>query len=239
MTSFTLNLQGFKPFVGELQEESIERQFYRVPHDVERYNYNTGDLRYRTDGSRGPVRQVVIDRNKAEPEVYRLNPDIHVILDCTRQWLWRNLNSKLSDKKWSTLLGNGLAWTNGTGFPSHYNCVTGEEPDKAFPRFDQMRVCGGAILTGYEKDGLLYIESMSNIGSPLSTGEVLDRFWLWYWGTSVSPDGSIQKIPRLGIDGFYYPVIIPIFTSVQATLPLNELHKLPIGEPIPDTISIS
>jgi hypothetical protein len=216
-----------------LNTKEQPKQFYRVPHDIERVNYNDGRLEY-TGRRGGPVRTTVIEKGVAQPEVYRIDPDIHVILDCECQWLWRTQNPKLSDRKWSTLLGNGLAWTNNTGFPGHYNCITGEDIGTPFPRFDQQRVCGGAILTGYEQNGLLYIDSIRNTQVP-TTEDVLSKPWLWYWGTSINPRGEINIITRTGIDEKQYGVVIPNITSTQATLPLDQLHKLPleIGLPSP------
>jgi hypothetical protein len=179
------------------------------------------------------VRQVVLNTGDPMPEVYRLNPDHHTILNCAFQWLWRNINPDLSDKRWSALLGNRLAWTNNTGFPGHVNCVLGEEMSKSFPRFDQPRACGGAILTGTERSGLLHIESMLTFQPVMSAADVLADPTKWYWGTSVNPKGEVNLIMRLGIDGQNYPVRVPLLSAQPVFLPLVELHKLPIGEPLP------
>lgn len=209
-------------------------QYYRVPHDIERKNWNTKDFLYMGDGYRdGPVRQPVINADDSLPEVYRLDPDIHVILDCAWQRLWRDLNPMLSDRRWSSLLGNALAWTNNTGFPGKRNCITGEDSDEQFPRFDQQRTCGGAIHTGIERSGMLLIDSMLVDNRVPTVEEVLDNPSFWYWGTSINPHGKINLIPRLGIDGNYYPVRVPNVTKTQVFLPLNELHKLPLGSEIP------
>src|SRR3990167_7691535 len=79
------------------------RKFWRVKHDPERP---------------GCVRQIVLDKG-TRPEVYRFSPDHATVLNCTWQKLWKDLNPALSGEKWSSLLGNALAWTNNTGFPGH------------------------------------------------------------------------------------------------------------------------
>jgi hypothetical protein len=226
--------------VAEYKPPMVD-QLYRVPHDVERMNVNKDDYRYRTDGSRGDAR-VVLDENavpikKPFPEVYRCQPQHHIILDCAWQKLWRQLNPILSVEKWSTLLGNKLAWTNGTGFPGHRNCLTGADKEKDFPRFDQPRVCGGALLKGVEINDRLKIEGMS-MTKPVPSAEwVIDNGW-YYYGTSVNPAGEVGMIKRMGTDGENHPVLIPIIMNWQIYLPLDELHKLDMGRPIPGPTEI-
>jgi hypothetical protein len=215
-----------------IDKKEQPKQFYRVPHDIERFDWNSKDFRYGGDGYvEGPVRNPATV--EPQPEVYRYDPDHHVVLDCGWQLLWRNLNPKLSALKWSKLLGNGLAWCNGSGFPGHHNCILHEEVTQDYPRFDQARTCGGAILTGEERDGLLYIETLKISQSIPSVEEVMSKPWLWYWGTSINPEGNIRIITREGMNGSLYGVIIPNLTEKQVTLPLNELDKLPLGQELP------
>lgn len=157
--------------VPETPVVNIQRQFYRIPWDTERYDYNSDPQRLGyTGGSGGSVRQVVLDRGEAMPAVFRFNPDYHAVLNCACQKLWRELNPKLSVSKWATLLGNGLAWTNGSGFPGHYNCLTGADKGETLPRFDQMRICAGAIITGKENRGYLEIETIRPESLPDTSG---------------------------------------------------------------------
>lgn len=212
------------------------RKSFRVPRDVERMDADKGDFRVRTDGSLGKPRKVLDENgNPIEnpfPEVYRVYPWHHVILNCAFQTLWRELNPKLSSKRWSTLLGNKLAWTNNTGFPGKYNCITGEDKPKGepkpsdFPRFDQARLCANAIVTGTEEGDVLWLDTMLTTQPAMRAEEVLRIRHYWYYGTSVNPQGETNYITRLGIDGGYHRVIIPILTSQRVYLPLNELIKL-------------
>ena len=201
-------------------------KIFRVPRDIERMNYNTGDWRVRTDGTRGPVRTTVIEKGKAQPEVYRVYPLHHVILDFSFQKLWRELNPMLSDDKWSTLLGNELFLTNNTGFPGHYNCITGEYKGSPFPRFDQPRLCSNAIVTGIESDGELWLDTMLTANPGKKAFEVMKIKHYWFYGTSVNTRGETNYITRLGVDGQRHKVIIPVVTSQRVHIPLNELIAL-------------
>jgi hypothetical protein len=224
--------------------------YFRCPHDVERVNWNAKDYRYRGnvdaykgDLTGGEPRKIYsgdgVQIMKAFPEVYRLKPDHHTVLDCYWQGIWRDLNPMLSDGKWSTLLGNSLAWTNGTGFPDHRNCITGEEPDAPFPRFDAPRACGGAIFKAKRiENGMAWIETLLVTDKSRTASEILASRHLWFWGTSVNPSGEIGLIRRLGIDGSYHPVRVPLVTTIAVYLPLAELHALADG-PLPDATWLS
>lgn len=208
-------------------------KYYRVPRDIERVDWNAKDLRYRgnvpeyaNDLYGGSARQVTIDYNKPYPEVYRLKPDHHTILDCYWQRVWRELNPMLSDSKWSSLLGDALAWTNNTGFPGHYNCITGEEKGTQFPRFDAPRLCSNAIVTGVEKDNRLYLDTMLVSNQTMNAHKVINIKHYWYYGTSVNVKGETNYITRLGIDGARHKVIIPVLTSQPVYVLLNELIKM-------------
>jgi hypothetical protein len=224
-------------------------QYYRVVHDVERVDWNAKDLRYRgnVDAYKGdltggeprkiygidPATGLPVRILKPFPEVYRLKIDHQTIINCAWQHLWRALNPNLDNGKWSTLLGNKLAWTNGTGFPGHWNCITGEDAGLPLPRFDAPRICGGAVVTGRVEGSRLWIDTMLVNNPPPAPADALS-----YFGTSVSPDGSVNLIKRFGIDGSYRPVRVPLVTTIAVYLPLAELHALADG-PLPDATWLS
>lgn len=203
-------------------------QWYRVPHDIERMDWKEGDLRYRTDGSRGKARSI---GKIPYPEVYRLYPDQRTELNCYWQQIWKDINPLLSANRWSSLLGSQRAWNNNTGFPERFNCITGYGQTDEYPEFDAPRVCGGAMLIGKEVGDRLYIETMSVEDQSYTALEVMRNRHLWYWGTSTTSDGKIGIIERMGNDGEYHAVLIPLITEKPVWLPLNELHKWPIGRP--------
>lgn len=227
MVQLTLTeTQSLKVFSdGSIFVESQPKVRFRVPHDTERVNWNLGKLDY-FDGN-GVVRSPVTEGGEPLPEVYRVLPFHHVVLDCHWQNVWRDLNPMLSPKRFCTLFGNRLAWCNGSGFPGHRNCILNEEVNLSFPRFDQARLQGGAIVSGETRDGKVYIES-ALISQKISVEELVERK-LWYYATSINPRGQINYITRLGVDGKYHPVKIPNLTSVPIYLPASHLHKLPEG----------
>jgi hypothetical protein len=225
-------------------------QHFRVPHDVERVDWNAKDYRYRgnVDAYKGdltggeprkiygidPATGLPVRILKPFPEVYRLKIDHQTIINCAWQHLWRALNPNLDNGKWSTLLGNKLAWTNGTGFPGHWNCITGEDAGLPLPRFDAPRICGGAIVTGHVEGSRLWIDTML-VNNPVPpAGDALS-----YFGTSVNPQGEINLIQRLGLDGRYYPVRVPLVTTIAVYLPVAELHALADNAPLPDATWLS
>lgn len=213
--------------------------YWYVPHDVKRVNWNAKDYTYRTDGSLGVPRRVyIVDPVTGQselsslpyPEVYRVQPDHHTIVDCYWQRIWKDLNPDLDDKKWSTLMGSGLAWMNNTGSPPNRNCLTGENATEPFPRFDIPRTMGGAIHRGRQFGNTVYLESLNVSTRDLTANDVLSRWWLWHWAVSVNSKGEVNYITRIGKDGARYPVRVPFITTVQVSLPADQLLKLGPGQ---------
>lgn len=222
----TLQTENQKTYLTEIQEPV---QLYRKPHDIEIYSYDSGDWRYGGAGYRSGRRRSAAALNPM-PEVYRLEPDHVTLLNCDCQRLWWELNPELSARTQSTLLDNGLAFCNhGTGFPYRHNCLTGEHPELKDPAFDAPRDCGGALHKGIEQDGYLMIESILTT-KPIPAGrDVIDKPWLWYWMTSVRPDGGINIVRRTSLTGALVPVKIPLITNQPVKIRLDFLDKLPIG----------
>jgi hypothetical protein len=99
------------------------RQYWRVNHDVYNWRDNL-------------------------PEVFRIYPFHHVVINEPRQWLLRNCNPRLTRIQIRKLYDNHLAFTNGTGMPDGADYVNRIDIGNRDPRFDQARVCGGAIVSG-------------------------------------------------------------------------------------------
>ncbi len=188
-------------------DKFVARQFYRVNHDTTMWRAGL-------------------------PEVFRLEPDIHVILTEPVQRLWRALNPHLTDEQWTLCLGNTLEFTNGTGFPGRHNYITGADADKEDPKFDQTRICGGATICGAVSEGNLIIQAI-DVRFPLPPVEyVRKRRWLWYEAVNI----DVQK----GTDGVFRPVIrplkgawgkkvyVPLLSSRLMTYPLQYLTKIPL-----------
>lgn len=212
-----------------------ETTYYRIPHDVERVKmYVTdgedADYRYRGDSS-GKVRRVVVETGEPRPEVYRAFPDHQTPLDRAHQFFWRFLNPMLSDSKFSTLFGNTLAWCNGTGAGVRHNWITGANADKKDIAFDAARFCGGAIIPGVRSGGVVQLKSLLLSQTIPEPSECIahPEWGFWYWGTSINPQGEVNLIKRLGIDGQYYPVRVANITSQPISILADELHELPEG----------
>lgn len=224
-------------YSGELFRQDI--QFYRKPHDIEIRDYDLEETKgwvYMGDGYRnGPVRGTVLHnpdnpQKRGMPEVYRVYPDHQTPINCDWLWLWRELNPMLSDERFCVLLGNGLAWTNNTGFPGRKNCILQKNMDAKDPAFHAPIINGGATLKGVERNGYLLIDGMLISDKVPDAQWVLERKWLWYYGTTVLATGQVNYITLKGIDGNYYPVRIPILSRYQLYVPINWLDKLPPGE---------
>lgn len=214
---------------GSYKLENIsQKTYYRIPHDIERYNYDFGDLRYA--GARiGVVRAEIRNAGVARPEVYRVYPSQTTPIGYAHQWLWKNINPELSNDKFCTLLGNSLAWTNNTGFPGRRNYILNKDLNLQLPTFHTALVNGGMILEGEEDGDKVWIKSLL-VSDPVPIATEVLNSKLWSWGTSVIPkDGSINYITRKSKLGEFIPVRILFLTKTVVWLPKDELHKLPNG----------
>lgn len=210
-------------------------QLYRQPHDLEIIHYNEPEnWNYGGNGYRfGPVRNTA--HMQPSPEVYRFkDSDMQTPLSCDWLRFWRNMNPMLTDQSFSSLLGSGLAWMNNTGSPPHSNCVIGYVGDEKDPSFNPMIRNGGQVFKGIEQDGFLMVESLLTSDQIPSAAWVIAHPWLWGWGVSVRPDGGINYIVRRAKDGTMIHVRIPLLSRASLKIRLTELHKLPLGSPIPE-----
>lgn len=210
-------------------------RLYRQPHDVEIIHYDEPEnWAYGGDGyRRGAVRNVAEDSPK--PEVYRFkDSDFQTPISCAWITLWRNMNPMLTDISFSSLLASGLAWMNNTGAPPHSNCVINYVGDGKDPSFHTPIRNGGQVFTGVEQNGFLLVESLLTSSPVPSAAWVIARPWLWGWGVSVKPNGDINYIVRKGRDGTMHNVRVPLITKLPVKIRLEELHKLPLGTPVPD-----
>ena len=234
----SLNLESGTTYQVQFDEAPL--QLYRMPHDIERRNYNLNDktlgCAFMGDGYRsGPVRNAVMNdpsnpTKKPMPEVYRIYPDHQTLLPCRWVTLWRNMNSELSVKQFGTLMDTRLAWMNNTGTPERRNCLTGENMEAKDPAFDAARLCGGAIVkTRSISNGIAYLESMLTSDTVPTADWVIARPWLWYWGTAVTRTGQVNRIMRTGLDGQLKPVRIPFLTRLPVYVPLSWLDPLTPG----------
>lgn len=166
------------------------------------------------------------------PEIFRLYPLHDVPLSESAQRLWRNMNPLMTDKKWSAVLGNGIAFTNRSGFPGHHNYILNEDITKPDPYFDQARICGGATVIEKYRDGdRIYIESI-DVRKPLPTVEQVFEKHLFFDATLA---GSwIGRFPQ----GDGERVYVPLLTAMDGVYLLEESLQLWTGADYPNPYTI-
>jgi len=209
VTTFTLTVEGQKPVSGALELPSASPRIWRVNHDKTSWRANL-------------------------PEVFRLDPDLHVILTEPLQRLWRGMNPQLTDDQWRRCLGNTLAFTNGTGFPGRHDYINNMDVNEKDPAFDQMRVCGGAFLTGTPSGSRLLIDAIDTRKPIPSVEYVMARRFLWFEAVNVDWSVELRSIvirPFKG--GWGKPVYVPVLTSTDASYPLELLTEMDTSQPLP------
>ena len=221
-----------------LQEREELLQLYRWPHDKERINFNLDShigMIFRGPGQwDGPVRAAVMsDTNENPtqapmPEVYRVLPDQTTPLYDWAIQLWRDMNNELDNIRFASLLDNKLWLTNGTGWPGRRNVIEQKDMHRGYPNFHAPIVTGGALFKGREVNGWLEIENI-RYNQPVTLKHVLERPWLWFYGTTVTKSGRVNMMVRKNRNGVYVPVKVPFITRYPVRVPLTWLHKLAPG----------
>lgn len=182
---------------------------YRVKHDVEMWRPNS-------------------------PEVYRVDPDQHVVLTKEIQFLIRDMNPTWTGDQFRLVLDNKTAFTNFTGFPGRHDYINNIDADKHDPAFDHVRVCGGALLKGVKQGEELLIEAIDAF-KPLPTAQyIMERPWLYFEAVTVDYSVSLgSPIIRPLKVRWNKPVYIPILYSYPLTFPLDLLTEIQTASGIP------
>lgn len=193
------------------------RQLWRVLHDYE---------------LPGGVRDIVIQRNKPQPEVFSCFPNQFTPLNRAWQWLWRDLNAHITDMEWRKLLSCHRAFTNNCGYDCSENkhgpfadFVNGKDIGTPLPKIETL-LCGGAIVTGtettYKGVPMLQLDALDGKRVPPSVEWLRAREWLWYKAVSVAPDGAVRSF---SISPF--PEYVPLIASqFPVYFPLSGLRKI-------------
>jgi hypothetical protein len=227
----TIPMSDGTQYVGELKEQI---QYYRVPHDKERL----ADKSYGGDGFWGGS---VRDKSKPVPEVYRLNPDQTTPIDCNWIRAWWALNPLLDREHFEFLLDDHWMLCNSTGWPSRFNCLTGEQGDdpddkNKAPAFHGALINGGAVVKGTKVGGILWLDTLLITDSiPFDyTNKLSAETWKrnnphkWYYATTVSQMGNVTYTTFMGVNGIRQRLVIPILTTEKVYIPIKELDKLPL-----------
>ena len=191
------------------------KQLYWVKHDIER----------------GPLWRFGL------PEVFRLNPDHSVRLEREEQLFIKALNPLMTPEKWRVLLSHDRAFTNKSagyddGGEPKQDWVNMRNTDAIdVPRFDTIRICGGALITGIEFGTDLLIESI-NADNPLPSVNELP-IYLKFCALNVTENGW-SRFPQ----GDGNDVWIPLLSRFQLKYPLEYLIKIDINKPLPNPYNI-
>lgn len=180
-----------------------------------------------------PVRDIVIRRGVALPEVHQLLPQGFFPLDEAWQWLWKNINPSLAPRDWRALLQYERAFTNDNGFDKpgdpRRDYVNGRDlkavDDRGKPALPKMELllCGGATITGRVEGAYLYLDTLDGWAAPPPAAWVIERPWLWYAAVSVNPRGEINNLPQGGQD---LVKRVPIVSRYAVKIEMSKLIKI-------------
>lgn len=195
---------------------------YRQPHDVELIRADAAPVspgrNYRGNAG-GTVRQSVIDRNLTFPEVFQLLPTHVTPLSSAWVDLVCEMNKPLPRDKAMLIFDDHWAFNN----------------QRETPGFDKPRLCGGAVVRGTVDGANLRIETLLTSQPVPSAEYVLQRPWLWYYGTQVAPGGNVSYMTLGAGGGVRVPVKIPLVTRFPVYAPVAWFHRLPLGFVPPDS----
>jgi hypothetical protein len=197
------------------------RPFWRVLHDPEM--------------PRGIWRKNV-------PEVFRMEPLHAIPLNRAWQLFTFELNPGMNPKKWRVLYGWFTAFTNNGAGYDHPG-----SPEKAdfvnmrniksvhLPKFDQPRLCGGALVTGKVDGDYLWMDTLNTNQPPPKAESVKPWHKFCALNIRLKADGtpSLSRFPYC--DG--RDVIVPLISREPVRFPLAGLAAWESEEP-PDPYRI-
>lgn len=176
---------------------------YRVLHDIE-----IGRPIWRHDVpevSHGDPSPVNPETGKRYKEQVKITPRLRALI--------KGINAPyLTDKRLTVLLGHATAFTNTN--PSV---------------IDKPRLCGGAVVEGEERDGVVWIKAIDATKPLPSVSYVLAHPRLFFRCVIVKQDGRVIDFPHCtGADKIVHPVYWPVIANGGYIL----VHTNPIpGKP--------
>lgn len=192
---------------------------YKVLHDIEM----------------GKVRDEVIERGVALPEVNPFIDNHFTALTEKWQWLWKNLNQSMTKLQWRALLDYQRAFTNQNGFDKpndqRADYVNNRDLTKPLPKMEAL-VCGGATVAVDRIEGqYAWIKTLNGLNPPPPVEYILARPWLYFHATTVRPNGTVGSFPQsTGAE------LVPLLTNRVVKYPLARLKKLDGRIPSPYVI---
>ena len=200
--------------VTTLQPKTAARPLWMVKHD-------------------NPVRDIVIRRGVALPEVHPMFPNGHFPLNEQWQRLWKDINPDLPPLKWRALLGYTVAFTNDQGFDKpgdpRRDYINGQGltavDDRGNPALPKMELllCGGATITGRSEGTWFYVKTLDGWADPPPAEWVIAHPEYWFRAVSVNPQGEINNLPQGGND---LVKRVPIVSRYPVRIEMSKLVQL-------------
>lgn len=167
-----------------------------------------------------------------ESAVYMTEPIQRLCFDLFYSQIKGYLSYEDAKRKWRVLYDYMRAFTNKTGFNGEdvglaprWDYVNGLNAGAELPAFDKVRVCSGAFIKGYERDGYLIVQT-------LNPDSVPDLVWLlehpqFYFHAVLAYTQAAQNFPQgqrwVGDTGL--PVLVPLFSRVEAKIHLSKVER--------------
>lgn len=186
------------------------------------------------------VRDEVIRRGKALPEVFQPLSDHNPFSPLTRGWqlLWKGINPRITKLEWRQLLYWRRAFTNGNGFEEpgdpRRDYVNERDLTADLPKIECL-LCGGALVsiireTVFMGQEVYEIEALNGRRSPPSVDWLLKHPWLYYEAVSVAVTGIVRSFSISP-----YPEFVPFVSfGLPVYMPKRSIQLLSPNVPIRD-----
>lgn len=200
-----------------------QQQLYRVLHDYERWERGLLEPDQNWDWRAGL------------PEVFPLSDSVILADRNVQQLMWDlfragapSVDENTAKGKWRSLYQYDRAFMNNNGFNDdndpRCDYIGGNDLDSPLPKFDKVRVCGGATVSGWVRGDELVLHVI-NAADPnqLKIDYVLERPWLYFHATTSRNNGGQPAIGRFP-QGLGEPCFIPLISKVEVAIPLSHLE---------------
>lgn len=243
MTQFILDIHGRKPLTGELKLESS------LPPPSS--NQSLFQFKPASNPREAAQRDAIKtgQRSVGYPDIIPLDTGGGSRVILTREWQLyiAAINPHMPKNKVAGMLGNGVAFTNGTGFNGvpRQNWLTNENLKALqFPMFDKVRTCSYACHTGTIEGNLLRLTMLDGNLPPPNIAEVnplshphfffhATIVWVDQNGVELSRKPFINKRAIAPEWGYNFEVTLmplvsnyPILVPLSIVQPVSE-YKLP------------
>jgi len=174
------------------------------------------------------------------PEVFWLFDGTNAELGEEWQYMMRDMNSTMSNKKLRILWDAVRAFSN--GFGKGFDTTHDENSSSYVPvqdffnnkdikpnvpnlQKDKIRLCGGATVRGKIVGEWFYPETLDVTNPPPKWNDLKDKWWLYFRAVS-SGKNKVTKTPQISDfpQGDGLPVLIPFVSRTVVKIPLGALE---------------